>query len=64
MHPLNFNKLESDMQAHSIREYPKEACGIITKSFEYIPCKNISNRPKTSFVIDPLAILQHEDDIW
>lgn len=52
------------MQSHSIREYPKEACGIITKSFEYVPCNNISSRPKTSFVIDPLSILQYEDDIW
>jgi proteasome lid subunit RPN8/RPN11 len=60
----NFDKLLSDVQSHSVRDYPREACGIITKDFNYIPCKNISNRPKTSFVIDPLAILEHEDNIW
>jgi proteasome lid subunit RPN8/RPN11 len=61
---FDLDKLIFDMQAHSIRDYPKEACGIITKDFTYIPCNNISNRPKTSFVIDPLAILEHEENIW
>jgi proteasome lid subunit RPN8/RPN11 len=59
-----YNKLIEDMHAHSIEEYPKEACGIITKEFKYIKTKNISSTPKTSFVIDPLAILEYEDSIW
>lgn len=59
-----FKNLLNDMSAHSIRDYPREACGIITNNFEYIACTNISATPKRSFIIDPIAILQHENNIW
>lgn len=59
-----YSKLISDMHAHSIEQYPKEACGIITKDFKYIKTKNISNTPKISFIIDPIEILKNEDNIW
>lgn len=62
--PSKFDILLQSMQTHSLTEYPKEACGIITKDFNYIACKNISTKPKTSFVVDPIAILKHEDNIW
>ena len=60
----SFENLLQALHNHSLSEYPREACGIVTRDFTYIPCKNISSQPKTSFVIDPLAILQHEDSIW
>lgn len=60
----NFTNLITALNNHSIAEYPREACGIITKDFTYVPCKNISSSPKTTFVVDPLAILEHEDNIW
>lgn len=60
----NFDILVQAIQTHSLMEYPKEACGIITKDFEYIPCKNVSTKPKTSFILDPLAIIKNEDNIW
>ena len=41
-----FNELKEAMNAHSLQEYPKEAVGIITNDFEYVPCKNISPTPK------------------
>lgn len=59
-----FLDLCRSMGTHSLREFPREACGIITKNFEYLECKNISTKPKTSFIIDPLDILKHENDIW
>ena len=59
-----FEELVSKMGNHSLSEYPKEACGIITKSLDYIPTKNLSRNPKNSFVIDPLAIIEHYDNIW
>jgi proteasome lid subunit RPN8/RPN11 len=59
-----FNELLNSLQKHSISEYPKEACGIITKDFTYIPTRNISKHPKISFVIDPFAIMEHENNIW
>lgn len=59
-----FTKLLEDMGRHSLSEYPKEACGIITTDFEYVPVKNVSPQPKLSFIIDPLAIYKYEDKLW
>ena len=57
-------KLKEDMSRHSLADYPLEACGIITTDFIYVPCKNISFQPKESFILDPIALLEHEDDCW
>ena len=59
-----YTQLITAMGNHSIAELPLEACGIITKDFSYIPCKNISEKPKTSFILDPISILNNEDNIW
>ena len=59
-----YQKLLEDMSKHAAGEYPKECCGIITKDFEYVPCKNISPKPKESFVLDPVALLDYEDTCW
>jgi proteasome lid subunit RPN8/RPN11 len=59
-----YQKLLLDMGNHSTAEVPREACGLITLSFEYIPCRNLSSTPKTAFIVDPLAILKHENNIW
>ena len=59
-----FLELCKTMGAHSLSEFPRECCGIITKEFKYIKCRNISSKPKTSFIIDPLDIVKHEDNIW
>lgn len=59
-----FTQLVNNMGTHSLAEYPKEACGIVTKNLEYIPTKNISKNPKNSFIIDPISIIEHYDNIW
>lgn len=59
-----FELLKTDMSKHFLLEYPREACGIITNTWEYIPCKNISENSKTNFVLDPVALLQYEDSAW
>jgi proteasome lid subunit RPN8/RPN11 len=51
-----FNKLTDDMNNHALRDYPREAVGIITKDFKYVPCKNISDTPMTNFILDPAAL--------
>lgn len=56
-------KLLNDMGTHSISEFPKEACGIITKDLVYVPCRNISKNPKTSFIVDPIDIYKNIDNI-
>lgn len=58
------HKLKEDMSRHSLYAYPAEACGIITTDFTYIPCTNISPHPKVSFILDPVAIYEHEDKLW
>lgn len=59
-----YDKLIQDMNSHALRDYPREAVGIITKKFEYIPCKNISDAPKITFILDPAALVKHEGNIW
>ena len=59
-----FEKLKNDMSAHFITEYPREACGIITNNWSYIPCKNISTTPKDTFVLDPVSLLEYENTAW
>jgi proteasome lid subunit RPN8/RPN11 len=60
----NFDNLCNDMGSHSLLDFPRECCGIITTSFEYKPARNISTKPKNSFIIDPLDILKYENCIW
>jgi proteasome lid subunit RPN8/RPN11 len=59
-----FEKLKEDMNAHAARDYPRECVGIITKDFTYIPCKNISDKPKITFYLDPAALVIHDGNIW
>lgn len=44
--------------------YPFEACGLISKQFSFLPSKNISNRPRNSFMIDPVLVAKNHDNIW
>lgn len=59
-----FTELTESMNAHAMRDYPRECVGIITKSFEYIPCKNVSDTPKITFYLDPAALVTHDNNIW
>ena len=57
-------KLKEDMNNHALRDYPREAVGIITKDLKYIPCNNISEHPLSTFWLDPKALVEHDDNIW
>jgi proteasome lid subunit RPN8/RPN11 len=59
-----YKKLINSFYEHMSKNSSVECCGIITLDFEYIPCKNISAKPKDSFILDPLALLKHEDNCW
>jgi len=50
------------MGIHSQVVYPLEACGLILEDWTFIPCNNLSPKPKGSFILDPLPLLQHEHD--
>jgi proteasome lid subunit RPN8/RPN11 len=52
------------MGKHSLAEYPNECVGIITKDFEYVPCKNISDNPKITFFLEPAALVKYDGNIW
>ena len=60
----NFNQLIEKMGKHSQAEYPRECCGLITKNFSYVACKNISPLPKKSFIVDPESLLEYENNCW
>jgi len=59
-----FKKLTDAMNNHALKDYPCEAVGLITKDFDYIPCKNISDSPKDTFILDPAALVEHDENIW
>ena len=59
-----YAKLKEDMNNHALRDYPREAVGIILKDFTYVPCKNISTTPKNDFILDPIVFITYEDNIW
>ena len=59
-----FNELTDAMNNHSIAEFPKEAVGIVTKDFNYLPCVNISPTPKLSFILDPADLIKNDGNIW
>ena len=59
-----FKQLVNDMNTHAMRDYPMECVGIITKNFNYVPCTNISEQPKNSFVLDPVDMVKNDGNIW
>ena len=60
----SFDSLLSVLGKYAQAQYPFEACGIITCDFNFVPSKNLSNRPRNSFMIDPLLLVQHDSNIW
>jgi proteasome lid subunit RPN8/RPN11 len=38
------------IKAHALAEYPREACGLIAGG-QYLPCRNVAERPEQHFVI-------------
>jgi len=59
-----YTTLTNDMNNHALRDYPREAVGIILKDFTYVPCKNLSTAPTYSFVLDPVAFIKYDNNIW
>tara|TARA_B110000503_G_C7118037_1_gene401218 strand:+ start:1081 stop:1455 length:375 start_codon:yes stop_codon:yes gene_type:complete len=59
-----YDKLITAFKAHMADNPLVECCGLITKTFEYIPCDNISFDPKNSFIIDPIKIYEYADNCW
>jgi len=59
-----FSKLLDEMNAHALQDYPREAVGLITKDFRYIPSKNLSMTPKTTFFLDPVDLVRYDGSIW
>ena len=59
-----FKNLINQFKKHMEENPEEECCGIITKDYSYVPCKNISPEPKDTFVLDPLALLKYGDNCW
>ena len=60
----SFEQLKNDMNTHAMQEYPLECVGIVTKDYKYLPCLNISEQPKNTFVLDPAALVENDGNIW
>lgn len=59
-----FERLIESMQIHALKDYPREAVGIILKDYTYVPCRNLSEEPTLSFILDPGALVEHDGNIW
>lgn len=52
---LTSNDLIQEIQKHGASSYPSEACGVVVKRGKksvVVPCKNVSETPRTHFVMD------------
>ena len=54
------HKLKTDIEAHAKACYPKECCGVVVNGI-YIPCRNDSIKPESSFVINQVDKDRAED---
>lgn len=61
---VKYKELINKMSIHAQKDYPIEVCGIVTFDFKYIECKNLSPTPKNAFILDPIKLLEYEDDTW
>lgn len=52
-------KVQFDAQAHALKEYPDEACGIVVAG-QYIPIINISPTPQDSFELPAWTLLFYQ----
>ncbi len=41
-------------------QYPHEGCGLVTERGRWIACDNTADSPRTSYVIDPMRVLELE----
>lgn len=42
----------------------EEKCGVILKDGTVVPTHNLHHKPQEGFVVDPIALLRYEDDLW
>ena len=59
-----FKHLTDAMNNHALKDYPCEAVGLITKDYKYVPCKNISDTPRETFILAPAALVEYDDNSW
>ena len=59
-----YKSLIRDFTEHMSKDPSIECCGIVTKDYNYIPCKNLSPKPKESFILDPVELLKQGDNCW
>ena len=59
-----YNKIIAEFNRHAEVDYPLETCGIITRDFEYVRGKNISEEPMREFILDHKLLLEYDNNIW
>ena len=59
-----YTDIVKDFKRHCEGNYPLEACGLITKSFEYVKGTNISPNPKNEFILDHKLLMDYDENIW
>ena len=60
---LNEKDLKKAIE-HALKEFPREACGVFTRSCGYIACKNVAEKPELDFVMQEYKqIAANEGDV-
>lgn len=57
-------KIMSAIRTHVEAEYPREACGVVVqigRSQEYIPCRNVHEKPEEYFTLAPDDLMAAEE---
>lgn len=55
------SELKAAIAAHAVAEYPRECCGVVNASGEYVRCQNVAAKPLETFEIAPEDYTQAED---
>lgn len=53
----------SKIELATRKEFPKEMCGVILHDGSFLQLQNISNKPETSFELDPLKYYEIEKEV-
>lgn len=56
------DKNTEKFKAHALSAYPQEVCGLLVNG-EYVPCKNIFDKPEKGFKIASKELLKYKDKI-
>lgn len=53
--------LKEEILKYFQSQYPREACGVILDTLEFIPAKNLCHMPNNSYILDPSVWIKYDN---